>query len=344
MERLTAYIPDFLLNTMVLIIILILVMGAGIWMTYVRQPTKLERIKGKAKVERMKHAKVTTLLKEEAATRAEAERAVTKWKARYKVIPDTVSSPAVVGFLNDLTRSGFENFDISFQGVRQEEDYSSLNYSIQGRGYFSRLYDVVWEVENNRNLYRINNLNLNHIDFISEDKESGKKRMEVMVSFDMELKAYFGASEGMSAPEARLAQLTDKEMKDGKAPPEVPDEVLPNKKPAVNFFFPNIMDKLPPNTQNLVDVEKAKLISIADGKAVFQDGEGFRAVGEGDDVYLGQIVQVNPQRNRVVAQLNKGGILDRVTLTLGSSGEDYRQAEGDAQLQPLNGGGNSNGR
>jgi hypothetical protein len=77
---------------------------------------------------------------------------------------------------------------------------------------------------------------------------------------------------------------------------------------------------------------------------VFQDGEGFRAVGEGDDVYLGQIVQVNPQRNRVVAQLNKGGILDRVTLTLGSSGEDYRQAEGDAQLQPLNGGGNSNGR
>lgn len=325
--------PKFLQNTLALLVLWVVVLGVGIYVTYMRQPQKLERVEGAVKVERMKQAKVTSLLEEVAATRSHAREAVNKWQARYKVIPDTISSPAVVGQLNDLTRSGFENFDITFRGINRTPDYSFLSYAIQGRGYFSSLYDFVWEVENSRKLYRLSDLRLNHIDLITEDRESGKKRMEVMVSFEMELKAYFGGVEGMSAPDAQLASLTGQELED-QQPPPIPEEVLPEKKPAVNPFFPGILDQLPPNTNNLVDVEKAKLISIVDGKAVFKYGEEFRALGEGDPVYLGQVTVVDPKENRVVAQLNKGGILDRVERTLGEEANRYRQAQGPNRLSP----------
>jgi hypothetical protein len=41
-------------------------------------------------------------------------------------------------------------------------------------------------------------------------------------------------------------------------------------------------------------------------------------VREGDRVYLGRIEEVDPSEGRVVARLNRGGIVDRVERTLGS--------------------------
>jgi hypothetical protein len=54
----------------------------------------------------------------------------------------------------------------------------------------------------------------------------------------------------------------------------------------------------------------------------------------GDNIYLGQIIEVDPIEGRVRARLNKGGIIDEVEIYL-QSGDRSRQAQGSVQRSPL---------
>ena len=328
----------FLKNTMAILLCWGVVLAAGGYVTYVQKPQEVQRLKNAEKVERLKRAEVASLLQEEATSQEQARLAVRRWRSRYKLVPDTMTTPAVVNNINQLTQRGFKNFDISFGGVQRSPEYNLLAYDIKGRGYYSSLYNFVWEIENSRDFYRLSNFNLEHIDLVTENKETGRKRMQVMVSFTMRLEAYFGGQASLRQPEEKLVRLVGSEgntLRSRRELLDVPKAVLPDEKPEVNPFFPGILDELPPNTHGRLDVEAAELISIVDGKAVFKDEEGYRSVGEGDAVYLGQIIEVNPRRNRVVARLNRGGIIDEVVNTL-DAGEQYRQAQGPNQLSPAN--------
>lgn len=312
---------------------LLLLVGLGFYMVG-QQKDELQRVQDAEKVARLKRAEIASLVEQQAETQQQAEDVLRRWYARYKVVPATQTNPEVVGFLNNLSQSGFENFDVIFRGQSQNPDYSYLTYSIDGRGYFNSLYRFIWEVENHRDLYRIRGLRLNHIDLIKQDKETETERMQVMVSFTFDLEAYFGGSDGMSVqdvgPTGGLEGL-------GVVPvelPTVPSDVLPNKRPDINPFFPVIMERIPPNTHGLIDVEVAELTSIVGGKAVFSEATGFRAVGVGDAVYLGQVIEIDPLEDRVVVRLNKGGIIDEVELRL-QTGERFRQATGAARLVPI---------
>lgn len=323
-------------NIVVLAVCWLLVTGAGIYVTYFEQPDELERLAKAEKVARLKKAEVAALLAEEAATKQRAEEVVRRWRARYKVIPKKLEDEDVVAYLNELSREGFNNFDITFQGEKRHPDYRTYSYQISGRGYFDDLYRVVWELENNRNFYRVGELRLNHIDLLTKDPETEREALQVMVSFNMEVTAYFGGAKGLSA-ETVMSQLYE----DGKlqtrpmsALPPVPPEVLPDAEPAKNPFFPIIMERIPPNTHNLVDLEDASLVSIVGGKAVFLWKGEYHQLNVGDRVYLGQIIAVDPTEDRVLARLNKGGIIDEVEMRL-QTGERYRQALGPINLTPV---------
>ena len=88
------------------------------------------------------------------------------------------------------------------------------------------------------------------------------------------------------------------------------------------------------NEDGLIDIEQAQLISIVEGKAVFKTADGYEMRGVGDDVYLGQITEVDPISGRVTARLNKGGIIDDIEMVL-ETGERFQQARGPQQLAPV---------
>ena len=330
--------PNLVSNLVVLLVCWLLVAGAGTYVTFFKQPEELEVSKKSVEVARLKQAEVASLLQEAAGTAQQADEAVRKWGARYKMIPDSLHSSEVVGYFNDLTQSGFKNFDVSLNDVTNYADYSTYTFDVSGRAYYESLYRFIWAIENNRRFYRLHYLNLEHLDLMSIDRETQAERMQVMVSFTMRVEAYFGGTEGIGASETLYAGLGDESklpVSTGEAPP-VPSHVLPSRQPAINPFFPIVMDQLPPNTRGLVNVEEAELVSIAGGKAVFFDNEdGYRSVGKGDDVYLGHIISVDPKKDRVVARLNKGGIVDEVEIEL-HTGERFRQAIGPVRLGPLN--------
>jgi hypothetical protein len=173
---------------------------------------------------------------------------------------------------------------------------------------------------------------------MTDDKESGKQRLQIMVSFHMTLNAYFSGTDGVSAPEDLFAELMEGEaLPSGWSSqlPPVPKDILPDDSPAINPFYPGILGSIPPNTDGLVEMESAntELLSIVGGKAVFKDESGYRSLGIGDAVYLGQITDIDPVEGRVAARLNKGGIIDQVELFLDTQG-GYRQAIGGTLLTP----------
>ena len=315
----------------------VLVTALGVYYTFYRQPAQLEHLEKAEKVAKMKSAELVSLETEHASMAQMAEGALRKWRARYKVIPEELTTADVVGYFNDLTASGFKNFDVTFAGKHQTKDYSVYAFDVRGRAYYNSLYRLIWELENNRNFYRVKDLTLDHIDLVSEDKDLGTQRLEVMVSFSGQIEAYYNGIDGASAPPQFDATLYEDKaitVKDEDLPP-VPFELLPDVKPATNPFYPAILEQIPPNTYGRIDIEKAKLVSIVGEKAIFQDETGIRSASIGDKIYLGQITEVDPSAGRVVARLNKGGIIDEVIQELETEAT-YRQAMGPARLSPLN--------
>jgi hypothetical protein len=316
----------------------VLVSAVGGYYTFRHQPQQLDHLQKAEQVARMKHAELVTLESEQATMAQMADDALRKWRARYKVIPEKMTTADVVGYLNGLTGSGFKNFDVTFAGEHRSQDYAYYSFQVSGRAYYNSLYRLIWELENNRDFYRLRDLSLDHIDLVTQDKVRGTDRLDVMVSFRATVDAYFDGIDGASAPAGLEPGMLEEGMiaiRDDEELPPVPLDVLPDVRPATNPFYPTVLEQIPPNTYGRIDVEQATLLSIVGDQAVFQDGEDVRAVRAGEKVYLGQIVDIDPAAGRVTARLNKGGIIDEVVNTLDSV-EPYRQAMGPDRLAPLN--------
>ncbi len=316
----------------------IFVSAVGGYYTFGHQPKQLERLEKAEQVAAMKHAELITLETEQASLAHMADNAVRKWRARYKVIPQELTTAEVVGYLNDHTGAGFKNFDVTYAGEHRTADYAYYAFQVSGRAYYNSLYRLVWELENNRNFYRIRELSLDQIDLVTKDRQRGTDRLDVMVSFRGRLEAYFDGIEGASAPERMDEGVYEDEtiaIAGSDELPPVPLDVLPDVRPAANPFYPAVLRQIPPNTYGRLDVDQADLVSIVGDKAVFRESDELRSVSVGEKVYLGQVVEVDPVGGRVVARLNKGGIIDEVVMTIDGEAS-YRQAIGPARLSPLN--------
>lgn len=333
-------------NIAILVVCWLLVAGFGSYLTFMKQPLELERLQEAERVVALKQDEAGALRLQTTSAEQTSREVLSRWNARYKVMPETLQAHNVVAYFNTLTRDGFKNVDVEVQGTAPGADYNTISLKVSGRGLYRSLYDFVWALENNRSFYRIKSLNLDHLDLITNEKTASgqdRNRLDVLVSFTMDVEALYGGTLGVSANAASVVAS------DGgpaaprlnpNAPPGVPASVLPTRRPPRNPFYPLILSEIPPNTYGLMDIETAALISIADGRAIFTDGEGYHTLGTGSEVYLGEIVSVNPQTGVVRARLNKGGIIDEVERRIG--GDDYsRGARGDDaptgdQYRPVN--------
>ena len=82
-------------------------------------------------------------------------------------------------------------------------------------------------------------------------------------------------------------------------------------------FYPVIASGIPPNTRDLVEIERADLKAVIPGKAfVLDQGNEIRTLREGDEVYLGYVTRIDPEAGRIECTLNKGGIIQRVELKI----------------------------
>lgn len=309
------------INTLVLVVLTCIIAGAGYYVAEVHQPKEMQKIDDQEKESRLRYARAEALLAEEAESASQADEMVMRWKARYKIVPETMETPDIVDYLERLTSGGFDGFAISLKAATTRKDLSHYRFDLKGVGYFRDVYKLIWHLENNREFYHIHNVSLRARTVPQENKETGLQRRVDMVDFSLNLDAFFAGSDGLSAPSGELRP--------------VPLAMLPASGPAHNSFYPVVRTDLPPNDRQLIDVETASLVSVIGTKAIFSDQMGLREVVEGDEVYLGRIVMIDPSRALVRANLNKGGITEVIDIEIGSEEGQWRDAAGRRRLAPI---------
>jgi len=282
-----------LINSVILAVILTVIIGAGYFLTEVKQPTELQKMDDTIKLASLQQVEVSRLLVEQASSKELAAASLARWKSRYKEIPETMNTADMVLYLESLTSSGFEKFDIDLQGVTNAKDFSFYTFKVSAMSTFSQMYHFIWHIENNREFYRINNLKSSHKTIYKENTETKLPRRFDMMEFSFTLDAYFGARYGIAASEDELV--------------EVPQELLPNHDASHNSFYPIIRTDLPPNDEMLLDIEKATLVSVVGINAVFESESYSHIVQAGDRIYLGKVISVDSRTASVRVEQNKGG-------------------------------------
>ncbi len=273
-------------------------------MTLYQQPEVIEELEEERELARLKSAEVEELLTEQAASQEAADEIVRKWNARYKYIPRELDTPDIVEYLESLTRRGFDSFNIRLNGLHSGSDINSYTFDVQGTAFYSNLYDVIWHLENNRDFYRVRDLSLRHQEVHNQDPDTGRETRHNMVGFSMKLDAYFGGPEGLSMERSELIPISR--------------DLLPEHDPAHNSFYPVLRESLPPNSDDLLEIEDAKLLAVTGDRAIFEDHNGRHAVGVGDRIYLGLITEIDQTDLVVRARLNKGGIIREITAEVES--------------------------
>ncbi len=334
------------LNNIVMIgSIWLLSVGLGTWLTFFSQPAEIDELRATEQMARIRQSEVAVLLTEELDIEGQASDIQAQWDSRYKTIPKELRTHEVVAYFNGLTRTGFKSFNVSYDNEYEGDDFNTHVFRIEGRASFNALYEFVWAIENYRSFYRITDFQLSHIDLPSIDKDTGNERLDMAVSFDFKIHAYFGGAAGLSADDQLPGSVAALTVRPRTELPPVPASILPDRDPAKNPFYPIIMSQIPPNTRGLLNLDLASLVSIVDGKAVFgysaksavnAQEHRLATLGVGDDVYLGRIIMIDPINSIVVARLNIGGIMDERTFQLETAGDSFRQAIGPAQLAPSN--------
>lgn len=198
-------------------------------------------------------------------------------------------------YINTILKySGIIDIDLLYQFSNQTENYRYDVYKIKGEGFFPNIYKFLWYLERGPKIYKIKKLSFRGV----ENREIDSTRTYIVVPFEMELWALFTELEDAPKIKRTLGNVRSYYVR--------------------NPFIPYIYRNLPMNSEGLLEVERAQLKGILPGRAFIEDNTGqVQVVSEGDKVYLGYVYKIDAENNQVVFILNKGGIIERFTLTLG---------------------------
>lgn len=209
-------------------------------------------------------------------------------------IPKDISSIKFYNFLNSVV-SGFSDrtqVNIEFQARQQDKNFFFYDYKLSGSGFFNELFRLIYSIEQSKELKKINTVKFGNL--IKSDEEGIPL---FLVSFEMNVQVYF-SSDSRFAPE----DFVENDLRTG---------------PIYDAFYPLIRNEIPPNVDELLDVQEGKLLALIPEGAFIADSKGNTyLVWEGEQVYLGYLTKIDYEANNVSFILNKGGIIEKVTLEL----------------------------
>ncbi len=214
--------------------------------------------------------------------------------ARKFNIPQNLSSIKFYNFVNRILSGFSEDTQVNLEFIDQKRDKEFLvyEYKLTGGGYFNDVYKLIYAIEQSKELKKVTYLTLGNL--IRTDVEGLPL---FLVSFEMNAQVYY-SSDNRFAP----AEFVENNLSTG---------------PIYDAFYPLIRNEIPPNIDELLDVQGARLLAIIPEGAFIADTKGNTfLVWEGEQVYLGYLTMIDYNNSTVNFILNKGGIIEKVTLDL----------------------------
>ncbi len=285
-------------NTLVLVGLLILIVAVGGAYIFVLQRGKINS--AKKKIDELNRTQYNT-----GALKAQYQDLLKKsnvldsvLSARKFNIPQNLSSINFFNFVNKVSAdfSPKTQTDVEFDGQKKDKQFFYYTYKIKGAGDFNDLYSLIYSIEQSKELKKISNVTIGNM--ITTDKDG---LPNFLVSFNMDVDIYFSSDNRFST-----ANFVENNL---------------NTSPIYDAFYPLIRSQIPPNIDNLLDVQGAKLLALIPEGAFLSDSKGNTyLLWEGQKVYLGYLTKIDYDHNTVSFILNKGGIIEKVDLTLQKDG------------------------
>jgi hypothetical protein len=284
-------------STLVLLAFLFIILIAGGSYLYFVQSKDLNEKRDKLKELQAKALDPQELLAQYQSLLVESNRLDSILANREFNIPQNLSSIKFYNFVNNIT-NGFSDkaqVNIEFLEQKQEKEFFYHEYKLTGFGYFNEVYNLIFAIEHSKELKKVTNISLGNLVQTKADELP-----VYLVSFTLNAKAYFSTDN-------RFAPATFVENSLG-APT------------LYDAFYPLIRNEIPPNIDELLDVQGATLLALIPEGAFIADSKGNTyLIWEGEQVYLGYLTKIDYQNSRVSFILNKGGIIEKMDLELDRS-------------------------
>ena len=277
---------------LVALLILILVVGGAYILIFQRgdlneRRTKLEEMKA--------HSYNTSDLKAQYQDLQERAAVLDSVLAARKFnIPKDLSSIKFYDFVNDLSDSYSPQttIDIEYADMKPDKNFFYHEYKLSGGGAYNDVWRLIYAIEQSKELKKIRSVSLSNL--IKTDEEG---MPHFLVNFNLAVDAYYSNDSRFATTAMVENNLTAR--------------------PLYDAFYPLIRNEIPPNLDNLLDVQGAKLLALVPEGAFIGDSKGNTyLLWEGEQVYLGYLTKIDYERNQVSFILNKGGIIEKVDLGL----------------------------
>ncbi|MCO6447315.1 MAG: hypothetical protein J5I67_06680 [Ignavibacterium album] len=209
-------------------------------------------------------------------------------------IPQNLSSIKFYNFVNNITNGFSDKAQVNIEYIeqKQEKEFFYHDYKLTGFGYFNEVYNLIYAIENSKELKKVTNINLGNL---VQTKEG--ENPVYLVNFTVNARTYFSRDNRFAPATFVENNLSSPTLYDG--------------------FYPLIRNEIPPNIDELLDVQGATLLALIPEGAFIADSKGNTfLIWEGEQVYLGYLTKIDYQNSRVSFILNKGGIIEKVDLQL----------------------------
>jgi hypothetical protein len=282
-------------STLGLIGLLILIAVAGGVYIFIFQKGKIEDMKTelkKLKANDYNTEQLTAQYKEMTAREAILDSILA---SRRFNIPQNLSSIKFFDFTN-VVSSGFAadktQLNVEYIDQKAEKEFFYYEYKLSGTGTFNNVHQLIYAIEKSKELKKVKGLTLSST--VQTDKDGVP---HFLVNFSMNVDVYYSSNNRFASSKIKENDITTGSIYD--------------------IFYPLIRNELPPNLDNLLDVQGARLLALIPEGAFLADSKGNTyLLWEGEQVYLGYLTKIDYENNRVSFILNKGGIIEKVDLSL----------------------------
>lgn len=281
-------------NTIALGSMVLIILAVGVYFGMIRYPGRLDEIEKSIKAIEKELQNTPDLLNTRNNLTTMLATKEKEWATRIKAIPASdVTSETYDYLIKTIDQSGRVKMDMIYNGVKSQTNFGFGIYDLKGDAPVNDFYRFLWLIENGKNLFKIRSITLKQVTTKREETSD----IEFYVSYQMIVEAYYSSIPELSRPPG--------------------ERTLQVARLALNPFYPAILPEIPPNTRDLVEIERSILKGVIAGKAyVLDQSSKIRELSEGDEIYLGYLSKVDPERGVIEYVLNKGGIIDKGELTI----------------------------
>ncbi|WP_069131317.1 type 4a pilus biogenesis protein PilO [Rhodohalobacter halophilus] len=274
-------------NTLILLFALLVINGGGFAYMHFFQKAEIEELEQRKEgLERdyqqdVETAELVPMLREQ------FEEATSIIENFDKTIFSNNNADEIFRYLSLINEGANVNFNFTFRDSTSSEQYGVISSEINGAGPYRNVVRFINAIEYSEPVQKINNISIS---------PSGEADGYQNVNFTFNLQSHYDR-----------VNVFDNNNR-------TPDIAFRSNSSNHNPFFPLIRN-IPPNEDGLPNVEQSRIVGLTSNAIYMMDQTGrMNTLRVNDRVYLGRLERINMQQGSASFRLNKGGIIEVVTL------------------------------